>query len=272
MGTYRQLGRLTRGPGWLAIVFRLRSLCEYIAEARSTVSRLLWFRAFNRRTASEVVSVLRHGDTPATSASVTTATRRNELQLGIDPPSVYAYLGQILETFGRNALVVTLDGVRGEMCPFDSGGLVDYLEPVRGWQQDDRRAYLKNLSFPTAEETARVEQYPTLSEAPLRNYLDGAQPAVNGPHVLWGGTPADLWKSNSHWRAWTWEGRVPGVLPTGNNLRHWTCPPDIYAEIELIAESSPGSDEQWFSDILPKYVRGGVSHLLADLKEVQVAS
>lgn len=211
------------------------------------------------------MAVLRDGPMPLDAGS----TRDAERALGIPVACVYAYLGRTLEAFGNSAIVVDDGAVRGHMSPFDTGGLVNNIAPVSGWPEASKRQYLASYSWPTAQFDNVVALYPDGHAAGRSAYIAGSRPSVDGPHITWPGREeADIWASNNDWRAWTWEGR--GSISAGAQLRHWTCPPAVLAEITKYAERTSHADGgAWFEELLARYVAGGVSRLVRNLRAEQ---
>jgi hypothetical protein len=191
--------------------------------------------------------------------------------LGIDPACVYVYLGQTLEEFGKSAFVLPFDAFSGTVSPFDTGGLVNHINPICAWTQDERRNFLKEYSWPAAEFPALLSLYPGQDQEEIRDYLAGNRPKKNGFHDLNPGlTPANLWTDNRDWRAWVWEGRRPDLIEVGTRLFKWTCPPEQYERIQQVALSTPDKNKRdWFLFLSKAYVRGGVTQLILSLRGYQ---
>ncbi|MEZ4267522.1 MAG: hypothetical protein R3F39_14180 [Myxococcota bacterium] len=197
----------------------------------------------------------------------TCPTARMESDLGIQPRHAYAYLGTTLAQFGE--CVVALPGAADEglVSPFDTGSLVDTFAPVCTWPQARRRAFLAACTWPAAALPAQFAMYP--GDGPGRiAYLLGNPPMVSGPHECFEGVEvASIWRGALDCRAWLWERRVPGVLPTGRGIVHWSCPSQKY---EDIVNSASRHDPEWAIFLEERYVRGGVAMLLQKLREDQV--
>lgn len=235
----------------------------------------LWFHAFGRSTAQETLEVLRQG--PAFNPSPNCTTRLNEGILAIAPPHVYAYLGRTLDVFGNTAVTLPIDALAGSVSPFDTGGLVAHIVPLRDWPEDARRAYLARYSWPSNQLPILLNAYPTATPARRRAYLNCDRPTVAGPHDLW---PTDdehfvasIWAAPNEFRSWLWEGRSPNHLPINENLVGWSCPNTTYGEIRRQAEDAAApADIAWFESLLLKYVDGGVSGLILSLRDAQEAA
>ncbi len=227
---------------------------------------MLWFRAFKRPTAAEVVAVLRQGDQP--NPAPTAATRRNEGVLGIHPPRVYYYLGRTIEAFGDAAVALDHGSLDGEVSPFDTGGLVDHIPPVRDWQANERTAFLTAFTGRSAELPNLLAAYPGKAVVEVRSYLLAHRPTADGPGDLWPGKPNNgtIWRDGTDSRAWTWECRVvPPTIGQGG-LRSWSCTAVRYREIRRYAEALTDEVEiQAMEALLAKYVRGGTSVLVQQL-------
>jgi hypothetical protein len=236
------------------------------------LARFLWFHAFRRNTERELVGVLRDGPTPRTTACKTHA---NEDHLGI-PRSVYAYLGKTIEEFGEAAFVVEQSVLTGNISPFDTGGLVEHIAPIRTWPQDEKRKFLSANTWPHTKLGSCLSQYPGTADPLRRRYLDGGAPVgLEGPHVISGVDPrANSWNDPANdWRAWTWEIRSADRFPIHpHDIYKWTCPAAQRSEIERIALSTTDPHEQQaILVLLSKYHRGGVSRLVYDLCAEQAA-
>ncbi|MDB4942641.1 MAG: hypothetical protein JWP97_2175 [Labilithrix sp.] len=236
---------------------------------RSPAVPLYWFHAFDRPDLPKIIEVLRDG--PKHHPLPTSETRRNEAELGIEPPHVYAYLGRTLKSFGQNAIALKQPALEGEVCPFDSGGLLRKIAPVSGRKKAAKAAYLQAYSWPTTALRVLLKTYPSSSQTQHVAYVAMAAPAVDGPHVYWPkrGAAEPIWTSNTQWRAWTWEGRSPSPLTTGKHLVRWTCPNDTYPKLEEYVASRPPSDRKWFEQVSKLYVRGGLTRLMTALRAAQ---
>lgn len=241
--------------------------------------RYLWFHAFSRGNLTDTLEVLRHG--PRHHPDATVRTRLNEQELGIAPPSVYAYLGRTLETFGTSALSIAADQVVGIVSPFDSGGLVDHISPLDTWETEPRRYYLAHYSWPSDQLADRLAVYPTDQPARVAGYLRGTRPPQSGPHDLWldneeaAADPlvATIWADNDDCRAWLWETRVPEHLPVNDNLVRWSCSSATYGAILSYTETIQDVDEAaWVESLLERFVVGGVSALVQELRSYQEAA
>lgn len=227
------------------------------------VAVVLWFRAFNRGSASEVYGVLRLGDSPHPDPN--SPTRLNETALGIDPPCVYAYLGFTLEDFGRCAVALQFERFEGFVSPFDTGGLVSHIAPLNSWAVGERRAFLAEYSWEHSELPRLLQAFPGTS---VGGYLDGVRPLGDGFHVVCPGIrEVPVWRDNTDRRAWTWEGRRPTGLPFGDAIVAWTCPPDQYSSI--LTDPSYRGDPAFLAQLARRYVRGGVTALVRSLRTNQ---
>jgi hypothetical protein len=241
--------------------------------------RYLWFHAFSRDNLADTLEVLRHG--PRHHPDPTVRTRLNEQELGIAPPCVYAYLGRTLETFGTSALSLPADQIVGTVSPFDSGGLVEHIAPLNTWQTEPRREYLARYSWSTDGLANLLQIYPTDAPALVAAYLRGTQPAVSGPHELWpdpeGAEEAPLiatiWADNEDCRVWLWETRVSEHLAINGNLLRWLCSSATYSAILRYTETIQDVNEAaWIESLLERFVVGGVSALVQDLRAYQEAA
>jgi hypothetical protein len=227
---------------------------------------LLWFHGTRRSGVEDYLGILRSGCHPAPFKN---DTQQLEMDLQISPPRVYCYLGRTLEQFGEFCMV--FDPRRlpvGEMSPFDTGGLVRKIPPVRDWPESDRAAYLAALSFSTADREAHVAAYPA-DRRP--GYLDCERPPQEGPHEIWPNSPvAEIWKQGTHWRAWTWEGRW-ALLPVSGNLRAWTCSPSLFMDILEAIEGCDDIPTSAVDEFLACFRPGGVGALIADLRAEQTS-
>lgn len=238
------------------------------------MSRLLWFHAFNRSTVGEVIEVLRRG--PAPNPNPKSTTRLNEQELGIRN-SAYAYLGKTVPDFGDVAFAFPFDEIVGEMSPFDTGGLVKHVVPVRDLDRDGKRQFLDAFTFSSRNRKRLVADYPGTSRRQLQAYLKGTKPGhASGPHDVWPSgkiepTVAAIWNPSNSWQAWTWEGRAPGRL-TFSTLHRWSCAATLFIKIRDYAErSTVKADEPFFDALLGAHVRGGVSQMVAGLEPEQLA-
>jgi hypothetical protein len=141
-------------------------------------SALLWFHAFDRGSPDAVVGVLNEGPVP--NPNPKSSTQRNEAILGIDGPCVYAYLGRTSTAFGQRAVALMQEALIGMVSPFDTGGLVSHIKPVRDWEDDEKREFLRGHSWATDELPVLLALYPGDLTA---DYLDGRCPAEEGPHL-----------------------------------------------------------------------------------------
>lgn len=234
------------------------------------VSRLLWFRAFNRRSFQDVLGVLRDGDTPHPDPA--SRTRQDEVTLGIAPPCVYAYLGMTLELFGKCAVALGFDQLDGHVSPFDSGGLIRHIHPLCDWEVPERQKFLAEYTWSSDQLPDLLKIHPGEGSAEIAAYLDGTQPTEEGFHAVYSESlpEAPMWKDNTDRRAWTWEGRRQGGLPF-RELVAWTCPPDQYAEI-LSLSPTTDDERQLVVWLARQYVRGGVAALLRALRPRQEAA
>ena len=237
--------------------------------------RYLWFHAFARDTLADTLDVLRHG--PRHHPLATVRTRVNEEELGIAPPCVYAYLGRTLETFGTSAISLPVDEVPGVVSPFDSGGLVDHIVPLDKWETDQRRNYLARYSWPADQLDDLLAAYPTADAGRVAGYLAGTRPPQSGPHEVWPDDDdgpslvATIWADNDDCRAWLWETRVPEHLPITNLVR-WSCSSATYDEILRYTDTVNDADEAaWLESLLERFVVGGVSALVRELRAYQEA-
>jgi len=235
----------------------------------------LWFRAFNREGAEALLEVLCHGDTPNPNPECT--TRKNEEVLGIAPPHVYAYLGKTLPSFGRFAISLhssspTDLAPSGQVSPFDTGGLVEHLRPIRDWDATAKRKYLEQHSWDHEGVSPLLDAWPGHTNSSVAAYLDGDRPTESGPHEALASVVAELpdvqlWVNNGDWRAWIWELRVPDRLPT-DTLAYWTCPPDVFPDVVRLGERRPSLKPR-IVEMIPRYIPGGLGQLIASLRDKQ---
>jgi hypothetical protein len=249
--------------------------CTRLPLSILVVTPLLWFHSYHRNTVEEFVDVLRLGPAPPP-AGLATPTKQLELNLAVAPARVYCFLGRTSDAFGDCALAFRTDLLAGgEVSPFDTGGLVRHILPVRGWPQAQQRDYLESYSWPDAQLEALLPQYPGISRGSIERYLNVTQPPlVAGPHAIWTGrVAANIWSANPDWRSWTWEGRWPNQISLGASLVAWTCSPALFPQILDCADraTSPAAQD-WFNEILKKRIDGGVGNMVAVLRASQVPS
>lgn len=232
------------------------------------MSKLLLFHAFRRNAAADIVEVLTVGPRP--SPDVNCTTQRNERELDINPPHVYAYLGKTVPEFGNAAFAIGDGTIKGDISPFDTGGLVDHIHPVRDWPRNDRRAFLRANTWPSGRLHAQLERYPGTAVHEIAAYLDGERPSQPGPSAVFANPPpASTWSdARNIWPAWTWELRVANILAlSAADLVNWTCPAamfnDVYEELLRSNHADAGT-------LLGKYIEGGVSRMVERLRAVQV--
>lgn len=227
---------------------------------------MLWFHATRRPSLDHYVAILRTGCRPPP-PSAAGQTQQLELDLAISSPRVYCYLGRTLEQFGEFCVVFEPGRVPiGEMCPFDSGGLVRKIRPISDWDAEARAEYLSALTFATSELRDRVSGYPADR---VDQYLQCERPVFEGPHEVWPQLPvADIWRQGTDWRAWTWEGRWE-VLPVAGCVRAWTCAPAMFMDIVERIESATDLPVGVVDDFLARFRPGGVGALVADLRAEQ---
>lgn len=192
------------------------------------------------------------------------------------PASAYAYLGKTVPDFGDVAFAFPFDEIAGDMSPFDSGGLVEYVTPVRDRDDSEKRAFLNAFTFNTRRRRSLVNEYPGASRKQVQDYLRGARPArLDGPHDVWDSAGFDpdvagIWNDENSWQAWTWEGRAAGRLAFAT-IHRWSCSPALHERIRRYAETGAKKREEEFLDgLLGSYVRGGVSQLVAGLRAEQL--
>lgn len=220
---------------------------------------------------ADVLEVLRTG--PGFKPDPKCRTRRNEEALGLEPHA-YAYIGRTVPSFGMVAFALPLDGLDGVMSPFDTGGLVEHTPPVSDWSEEERRKFLAAYTWATRNRKAPLEKYPTAARAKILAYLDGRKPPHEGPHLLWPTKAvATIWRTDAAgWPAWTWEGRCPKKMKLTREVHAWSCTAPLYERICEHAETVTDRKEQRFlDDLLVKYVRGGVSQMVVNLREEQAA-
>jgi hypothetical protein len=234
-----------------------------------------WFHAFKRDSIPDTLAVLRSG--PEIHPSPSCKTRQNEEALDIVPPCVYAYLGRTHEAFGNAAISLPISALNGKVTPFDSGGLVEHIQPVKDWESSARRKYLAEFTWSTDDLGALLPAYPTESHPGRRAYLNADRPPHEGPHAIWPPDDASLiasiWSEPNEWRSWLWEGRSEGQLPVGDDLVAWSCSNTTYGSILALTESlTAPQDVAWAERLVSKYVSGGVSALIESLRLVQEAA
>lgn len=237
----------------------------------------LWFHAFRRDNIQDVIRVLADGPTPLPG----TNTARNEQLLGIEPPRVYAYLGQTFEEFGDSALSLQLAAMNADaaVSPFDTGGLIHHIVPVRDWTTERRRAFLNHYSWPATEMATLVNRYPSDTPEQVSAYLRGDRPVAAGPHELFEiDAPADtrvaaIWQNGTSVRAWLWEARAPGALRVNAHLEKWSCSPSTYQALlryeEELEDENLGNV---IAQLRQRYVPGGVAALVVSLMSQQEAA
>lgn len=236
-----------------------------------------WFHAFRRSDIREVISVLADGPMPLAGSK----TAGNERVLGIEPPRVYAYLGQTFEEFGDSALslgMAALDDATA-VSPFDTGGLVDHISPVRDWPPERQRAFLSLYTWPATELEALLKRYPTDTAASVAAYLRGVRPSAAGPHDVFAVDGPDdarvaaIWQNGTSARAWLWEARAPGSLPVTAHLEKWSCSPSTYQALLRYEEEL---DDEAIGALIARlkeaFVPGGVAALVVGLLAQQEAA
>lgn len=245
------------------------------------MAELMWFHAFRRTIGGgrtdppDIEAILRvlH-DGPQVHPSETNETRQHELRLRIQPHRVYAYLGRTLDAFGDNAVVLPQKSIQaGHVSPFDTGGLINKLAPINGCEDDAKADFLASFTWTIADLPARLDEYPSRAPDALERYLDpDHKPAGIGPCVVWADRPSvPLWKSNDHWRAWTWEGRAEPQHVAIAELHHWTCAASVERQILKAAKRVYRSEKDFVIRLQRTWVEGGVSPLVAKLRRAQAA-
>lgn len=236
-----------------------------------TLKNLFWFHAFNRPGgAKEILDVLVHGPKPSPDG-VPSKTRQNEIALDLSR-SAYAYLGQSNALFGASCVVFTQDQAPTDaiLSPFDTGGLVGHIAPVKDWTPGERRDYAHAYSWSITSQSGLLSDYPGSRPAELKGYLNGGCPKHVGPHTLWGRPKAaDIWTSVNQWPAWTWELRSSSGLPGGFRVKYWTTAATTFSEIVELAAHDDPSNLTLHEHLMSAYVEGGVSLLLARLRNTQ---
>lgn len=231
---------------------------------------LLWFHAFRRDSAIDIVKLLKSGITP--SPPEKSNTPKNEQALGINPPCVYAYLGRTTDAFGDSAVALRMEPGTGSLSPFDTGGLVKHIVPVKDWEVLRKRRFLDEYSWDGASVLLCLDSHPSSDRSQIRAYLKGDPPPYSGPHELWQSDfQAGIWDSGHNgWQAWTWEMRVPQALSIADRLVRWTCSVEMYADIVEYADSQV-SETAFFEQLFRSYVHGGPSRLHAETRALQEA-
>ena len=217
------------------------------------------------------MSVLRLG--PRIHPDKKTTSRVYETRLGIDPHRVYAYLGRTLEVFGNCALALPPEALTGEMSPFDTGGLINHIAPISGYDDARKQAFLRAYTWPTADRSTLIQKYPTSQNGQFAEYLEGVKaPSAEGPHKIWQDREiAAIWSGANDSRAWTWEGRSSPTFDV-KQLHRWTCSPAAYPAILEHGETyTKAVDAAWFQALISKYIHGGVSALVMNLRQEQAA-
>jgi len=227
---------------------------------------LFWFRAFPLTEPEAIVAVLRRGDQPHSDPAKT--TRRNEVLLGIQPPRVYYYLGRTLEEFGAAVVVFDQSSLEGELSPFDTGGLLDYHQPVCSWEDSARRAFLADFSWSSERLAELLAVYPGQTHDAIARYLAADRPVYGGPADIWPcqSQLGTIWRDASDWRAWTWECRVVPPTSGQGGLRYWSCSATQFQAIMAYAYTLTDEDDiREMEALLNKFVRGGTSVLVKQL-------
>jgi hypothetical protein len=238
------------------------------------LGQLLWFHVFERDTVPARLEVLRSG--PVVGANATT-TKTNESALGIEPNCVYAYLGNAVQIFGDTVLSLPVEAIVGSVSPFDTGGLVSHIAPVKAWEQERQRKFLQQFSWSSTELPHLLSLYPSTDPAKLGGYLDRARPAHAGPHELWT-TPddvkAEIWSDPGNgYQTWLWEVRSPTQIAINGNLVAWSCSGPVYEEVLTLSANATQPDELGFFEVLfSRYVPGALSGLLTFLRAQQAAA
>ena len=256
-----------------------------VRKARGALmAQLWWFHAFNRILQASgtgtdipaVVDVLRNG--PKVFVNPNSGTQKAEQRLGIRPPRVYAYLGRTRESFGTNCVVLDPDGIsRGEMSPFDTGGLLDFIKPVCDLPTDKgKSSFMAAFTFDIRAKANELDVYPTYDAQSFKDYIECKAPAQgDGPHDRWPRS-ADhelpVWKSNADWRAWTWEARTLANDFAIGSLLHWTCHTNIYRRVMAEARRKYPKERVWLLALADKYVQGATGTLVAALRSKQIAA
>jgi len=177
-----------------------------------------------------------------------------------------------LEAFGDVAMVLPTNAVKGKVSPFDTGGLVNKIDPINGLTEGEKRTFLNAFTWPISKMPSLLQVHPTDKKAQVLKYLDGiSPPSAAGPSVLWPNAKATsaIWNAKNDWRAWTWEVRSPEQVDA-SKLEQWSCSTTLYTDI-LDYVDSLGHSASWFGDIAARYVHGGVSDLVVQWKARQAA-
>lgn len=225
----------------------------------------LWFRAFDRATADQLLDALENGDTPSPNPSST--TKLNEQVLQIAPPHVYAYLAALNPSFGKNAVALNENVCSsGTVTPFDTGGAVGHIQPLATMKPAQRCAILKACSWPGSAFASKRKQWPGTSDVSWDDYVRLQMPPGGGPHTPFKlGAQVPIWHAKNQWQAWIWELRVPGVMPFGAAIRRWTCTTELMAAMRARARSDAAFLTR-LAPLLPRYIDGGSSVLLESLR------
>jgi hypothetical protein len=230
--------------------------------------RLLWFHSFNRGDPQSIADVVARG--PGPNPATDSTTFANEAALGL-AAHVYAYLGRTLEKFGARAIVLAQDGLRGDISPFDTGGLIDRIRPISESGLDEKVDFLRSYTW---ESTRILDVLGCYPGDDLDGYIIGKRPCVSGPHEVFPGrtlNQPEVWAhSGNWWQAWTWEGRSRDRLDTQHCLVRWTCRPEEYADLVVAVEKTVSPVQ--FEKIVTMYFEGGVSVLMAHYLTVQLAA
>ena len=183
--------------------------------------------------------------------------------------SVYAYLGRGSPEFGTNGFTLPIASrpLDGSVSPFDSGGLVEHIQPIQSWDEGRKKKYLEAYSWSQSELPDLMVAYPTVDR--LANYVDGVPPEQSGPHQIWAGVEAGIWAADvNSWRAWTWELRSPIGIPAGYELSHWTCPPHVFMAMQDAAMTDE-TEPEWYLHLAERYIPGGVSQIVRIVRDRQ---
>jgi hypothetical protein len=186
-------------------------------------------------------------------------------------------LGRTHEAFGSAAISLQMSALKGRVTPFDSGGLVEHIVPVSEWSEDAQRSYLAHFSWPTEDLPTLLTLYPSAARPRRRAYLNCERPDEAGPHAVWPPNDdsfvASIWNEPNEWRSWLWEGRSEGQLPVDDALVAWSCSSTTYGSIlEHTEQMSAASELAWVESLMAKFVPGGVSALIQDLRDAQEAA
>lgn len=244
----------------------------------TTSPGLFWARAFSLNDA-RLANTLVHGPTPH--PDPTSSVRLDETALGIAPPRVYFYLNQLLPEFGETGVLLRADSLTGELSPFDSGGLLDHIIPVKMWPLDAKRAFLRKYTFDIAELGSLLGLHP--GDGLLASYQRQERPTARGPHAYWGAAPpipqaeadteppfevrgsgADIWRENDP-RAWYWEAR-PAPQQIVWTIVSWSS--SRYPAIMEAAARDTSIDEVALGGLVATYRDGGASRMLQEALSV----